>query len=98
MPFGFKADEFKMIRAVFREFPSISKVIIFGSRAMDNFKPGSDVDIALEGCLTDDIVAKVRQRLNEELPLPYVFDVFDKGSIANKALQEHIKKFGKILY
>lgn len=98
MPFGFKSDELNMICAVFREFPAIDRVVIFGSRAMGNFKPGSDVDLAIEGRLTDELLAQVRTRLNEELPLPYVFDVFDRAAIRKEALREHIREFGKAIY
>lgn len=98
MDFGFKANELEMINSVFRENPVIKKVVIFGSRAMGNFKPGSDVDMALEGRITEDILAHVRTRLNEDLPLPYVFDLFDRKAINSKALQTHISQFGKIFY
>lgn len=98
MAFGFKSDELEMIRAVFREFPSIDRVTIFGSRAMGNFKAGSDVDLALEGRITDDGLADVRSRLNDDLPLPYVFDVFDRDKISSHALKAHISEHGRPFY
>lgn len=98
MPFGLKPDEFESIRAVFREFPEIEEVIIFGSRAMGNFKPASDIDLVLKGRITDDILARVRSHLNEDLPLAYIFDVFSQSAITHKSLQEHIAQFGKSFY
>jgi len=98
MPYGFNSKELEMINSVFAKFPEIEKVIIFGSRAMGNFKPGSDVDLALEGSITDDIISKVRTELNEELPLPYIFDIFDRKSISNEALQSHISEYGEVFY
>lgn len=98
MTFGLKSDELELIFSVFREFPAIDKAVIFGSRAMGNFKPGSDVDLALYGHISDDILTQVRIRLNEDLPLPYEFDVFDQKAITNKTLHAHISKFGKVFY
>lgn len=98
MPFGFKPDELEMVLAVFCEFPEIEGVVIFGSRAMGNFKSASDVDLALKGHISKDILTRLRMRLNEDLPLAYAFDVFDHKAIANKALLEHIAQYGKVLY
>lgn len=98
MSFGFKSDELEMIRAVFREFPEIEEVIIFGSRAMGNYKPASDVDLALKGHITKDILARIRMRLNEDLPLAYIFDVFDLSTISHKALLDHIAQHGRTFF
>ena len=98
MEFGLKSDEIEMVKSFFREIPEVEKVIIFGSRAMGNFKKGSDVDLALEGEINADILARVRSRLNEGLPLPYVFDIFALRGINNVDLQKHIKEYGKPLY
>lgn len=98
MSFGLNPSEIDMIESVFREFPVIERVVIFGSRAMGNFKIGSDVDMVLEGKITTDLLARIRMRLNEELPLPYVFDIFDQKAISNKSLKEHIRQFGRVFY
>lgn len=98
MTFGFKPDELEMITAAFREFPEIEEVIIFVSRAMGNFKPASDVDLAFKGRISRDVLTRTRMHLNEDLPLAYVFDVFDHTAITHKPLREHIARFGKLLY
>lgn len=95
MLFGFKPEELKMIYAAFREFPEIEEVIIFGSRAMGNFKPASDVDLAFKGRISRDVLTHIRMRLNEDLPLAYTFDVFDPQTITHKPLQDHIAQFGR---
>ena len=83
----------------FKRFPEIEEVVIFGSRAMGNFKKGSDVDIAVKGDkVTDDTVTRLTSVLNEELPIPYVIDVLDYASIKNRALLKHIRIYGKKFY
>ena len=37
------------LRRVFSKYPSIEKVILYGSRAMGTYRRGSDIDIALFG-------------------------------------------------
>lgn len=66
---------------------------------MGNFKPGSDVDIALKGKLMTDTVAwEVAIELNEHSPLPYKFDVLAYPCLTNLSLSEHIDQHGKVIY
>ena len=66
---------------------------IFGSRAKGTHHKGSDIDIAVSGDgLTQDIVLLVSDILNEELPMPYFFDVVLKSEISNQELLEHIER------
>ena len=37
------------IRAVLVRHPSVTRAVLFGSRAKGNFREGSDIDLALEG-------------------------------------------------
>lgn len=96
--FGISEKSFKKIIDTLTKFPEIKKAIIFGSRAMGNEKPGSDIDIALEGeNITDEMVRKVKVILNERENIPYFVDVINLNTIKNDELKEHIRKFGKIL-
>jgi len=66
-----------------------------GSRAKGNFKPGSDIDIALLGeGITPKILQKIAYQLNEETTMPYFFDLVHYESLANEALLAHINEFG----
>lgn len=96
--FGLPDSELALIRAACREFPEIAEVIVFGSRAMGNFKPGSDVDLAVKGPVDSTIAQRFSARLNEHLPLPYRFDVVGYATIEHAALRQHIEQHGKVLY
>lgn len=68
---------------------NIAHAWIFGSRAKGNYKPGSDVDLAIIGDAD-----RIAYLLNEETFLPYYFDVIDMQSLNNQALKEHIARVG----
>lgn len=95
---GLTDAHMEMVRKTFSEFPEICKAVIFGSRAMGNFKPGSDVDIALCGEGGLECVSRTSAILNEEQPLPFFFDVVDYAAITSPALREHIDRVGQEIY
>ena len=93
---GLSERERKIIRDKLKPFIQIDKAILFGSRALGNYKKASDVDIALFGAnLNNTMVNKISDLLNEETPLPYFFDVLAFSSITNENLKEHILQYGK---
>ncbi|MBD1399611.1 nucleotidyltransferase family protein [Pelovirga terrestris] len=98
-PFGLlQADYDEMLQAI-RSFPDITKVTLFGSRAKGTDKPGSDVDLAIETDSTNNRTAiELAIRLNEETPLPYMFDVIDHQQINEPALLDHIERVGVVIY
>ena len=95
---GLNARDVKWLRDTFAQFPEITEVRIFGSRAMGNFKPGSDVDLALFGKGRLECTTRVSGMLNEELPLPYQFDVVDYSAVTNPDLLAHIDQHGQQIY
>ena len=92
--FGLSPRSLKMIKDTFALFPEIKEAIIFGSRAMGNYKKGSDVDIALKGNITQETLVKIYVKLDQELPLPYKFDLVNYQSISNEELKTHIDQYG----
>lgn len=96
--FGLKSSDIDLIVKTLRRYPEVEEAMIFGSRAMGNYKPGSDVDIALKGNVTSHAVTNISAELNEQLPLPYKFDVVAYSAITHKPLIEHIDQYGKQFY
>mgnify|MGYP003590826870 FL=1 len=72
MAYGLRDSDLTYMRSVLDRFPEVRKAVIFGSRAKGNYKPGSDVDIAVFG---EDVsfhtVSRLHALLEEEGPLPY---------------------------
>ena len=88
LQYGLKEKECQMLQDMFAANRHIEQVVLFGSRAMGNYKPFSDVDITLIGKdLSHDDLIRLYTDVNESL-LPYKFDI----SI------DHINRRGKVIY
>ncbi len=99
MNYGLKNSDLEYIINSIGRFPEIKKAVIFGSRAKGNYKPGSDIDIAIYGeNITFKIVAKLHSVLEDESPMPYFFDIVDITHLENKEVKEHVERVGKIIY
>ena len=97
--FGLKDAHIEQIKQKLALFPEIIEATIFGSRAIGNFKKGSDIDLALKGeKVTRKIVDRVRIELEEKTQLPYFFDIVAYDTLKNVELLKHINTFGKKLY
>jgi len=96
--FGLKNRDIENIQKALGMFPNITAAIIFGSRAMGNYKNTSDIDIAVKLSDNDpNTTVKLSGILNEELPIPFFVDVVNIDTIKNKQLIEHINNAGKKL-
>lgn len=97
--YGLLNRDLNYIVSALNKFPEIDRAIIFGSRAIGNYKKGSDIDLALIGSqITDDILTRLYDYLNEEYPIPYFFDLLHYESISNEKLKKHINDYGKVIY
>jgi len=88
-----------MILQELKRRKEIQKAAIFGSRAMGNYKNGSDVDLVIYGPdVTENITNQLRIALNEELPLPYYFDIVHYESVSSNPFKEHIDTVSRLFY
>jgi predicted nucleotidyltransferase len=93
--FGLTEKQWAAIEEAVSRFEGIGEVVLFGSRAMGNHKPGSDVDLAIKG---KNVSMELSSLLNEELPLPHHFDVVHYGSLESESLIQHIDEQGVVLF
>jgi len=96
--FGLTNNDLQIIVDVIKVHPQIDEAIIFGSRALNTHKKGSDIDIVLKGREIEVLSAKISGILNEETPLPYFCDVIDYNLIDNEDLRNHIDRVGRQIY
>lgn len=97
--YGLLDRDLKFILEAIDKYSEIEEVVLFGSRAMGNYKKGSDVDLAIVGENIDrKILRRISDDLNEEYPLPYFFDVVVYKDISNEELKKHIDSVGKSIY
>lgn len=98
-PFGISDKSYSLLMETIRSFPEIEKVILFGSRAMGNYKKGSDIDLAITGTrVAVETALHLKRILNHELPIPYHVDVVPMKSVNNPGLKAHIAEHGKTLW
>jgi len=97
--FGLRPDDLATMTDILAQYPAVHTALIFGSRAKGNYKPGSDVDIALHGEeVTNRMAAAIAYRLNEETIMPYHFDVLNCHTLASPELVAHIERVGEVFY
>lgn len=93
--FGLHETDVDMIINALRENAEIERAFIFGSRALGNYKKGSDVDLVITGQdVTNKTISDLNELLNEVYPLPYFFDILHYENIVNEKLKEHIDEYG----
>lgn len=99
MEFGLRGEDLSYIVDVIQQIEEIDKAVIFGSRAKGNYKPGSDIDIAVFGeKVTFSTLSKLHAALEDSSPMPYFFDIIDYTHTEHKELKEHIERVGKIIF
>lgn len=99
MKFGLTQSDLDYIIQVLGNFPEIQKTLLFGSRVKGNYKPGSDIDIAIVGDgVNFDTLSKLHALLEEQSPLPYFFDIVDCTHLTHLELKEHIDRLGEVIF
>ncbi len=98
MKYGLKAATIKNINSIFKKFDEVEKVVLYGSRAMGNYREGSDIDVTLFGNkLNDTILSEIKFAFDDSY-LPYKFDISIFTEISNPNLVDHIKRVGVTFY
>ncbi len=96
--FGLKSHTVQQITHVFKNYPNIEKCLIYGSRAMGNYCPASDMDLTLIGeKLTLTELFKIENEL-DDLLLPYKIDLSIYHQIQDDGLKAHIDRKGKVFF
>ena len=96
LQYGLKKETLKKIREVFARYEQVEEVIIYGSRAKGNYRPGSDIDLTLKGRELD---LKTLNRISldlDDLLLPYTFDLSVFSHISNPEFLDHIERVGQV--
>jgi predicted nucleotidyltransferase len=98
MRFGLKDEVVASIIAILRQHDEVEDALIYGSRALGNFKANSDIDISLKGADVNlQTLAMVSHKL-DDLLLPVTFDLSVFRTIRNPELIDHINRVGISLY
>jgi predicted nucleotidyltransferase len=98
MNYGLSDNDISNIREIFAANLKVNEVILFGSRAMGNYKPGSDIDLAVvSDDMTFDDLLELESQL-EQLGLLYKIDLQNLKKINDRDVISHISRVGKVFY
>jgi len=99
MQYGLSDYTLATLKGIFSKYQSIKEVILYGSRAMGNYKNGSDIDISLKTDSSfdfDKLLLISRDFYDSDMP--YLVDVSIYDKINSENLLAHIERHGKVLY
>ena len=96
--YGISLTDLNKITTVIYANAKVTQAVLFGSRAKNTYKNGSDIDIALmtNQPLTLAELNAIKIEL-DDLLLPYKIDLIEFAKITNHELIDHIERVGKIL-
>ena len=97
MLFGLSQDTIKKITGVFKKYPEIKQVHIYGSRARGDYRKGSDIDLAFYSSSVTHLSCRLSWEL-DDLTTPYLFNVVDYRTLKNTELKKEIDKHGQVFY
>ena len=98
MKFGLSDTVIKELQEVFRRHANIEKVLIFGSRSKGNYRPGSDIDLAVIGKDLDySQLLEIRCEI-DDLELLYSIDLLDYQKKKGTPLGDHIDRVGQVFF
>ena len=99
MKYGLQDAVIEKIRGVFAHYPQVEQAILYGSRAKDTYKNGSDIDLTLRG--GEDLTLNVLYRISDDLDdllLPYTIDLSILSHISSPDILNHIQRVGLTSY
>ena len=98
MRFGLSDAQLETITAILAKYEQVSRGIIFGSRAMGNYKEASDIDLAIKGKdITFSTILNISGDFDDS-DLPLFFDVVNYHTIDHPPFKRHIDAKGVTFY
>ena len=96
--YGLTERDMKTFLQIFKRYPSVKEVKLFGSRAKGNFKPGSDIDLAVMNKEVDENeLLHLRSEIDES-SLPYRIDLVNYNNLTRTDFIDHINRVGVLFF
>ena len=78
--------------------PKVNEAVVFGSRAIGNYEPGSDLDIAVKGpALSHQDILQLLAKI-DDMELLINIDLVHFDRISDPDVISHIERKGKLLF
>ena len=101
MKYGLSERTLATLDSIFRKYPGIKQVVLYGSRAKGKYRIGSDIDLSLKTGDEFSFAHKDLLRIAgdfDDSDMPYFVDVSIYDRLSNPKLKAHIDRVGKVLY
>ncbi|MFT4858043.1 MAG: putative nucleotidyltransferase [Algoriphagus sp.] len=95
--FGIDQKGTAILRNIFNNYPEVSRVLVYGSRAKGNFDDRSDLDLVIMDDIDRKILGEIWMEINSS-DFPLTVDLQVWGDIKNKDLKSHISRVGMTLF
>ena len=93
-----RKKDLETLRGIFKRFPSVRSVRVFGSRATGGARRASDIDIAVSAPqMTDREWSDIREALTTA-PFIYGLDIIRLETLADEKLRDRIDAEGVVVY
>lgn len=98
MPYGILEPTWRRLLDLLSAQPEIQRAVLYGSRAIGTARPGSDIDIVVEGPgISLETILRLRSLLRQS-SIPYVVDVLAWDQIRDPAVRDHIVRRGIVIW
>ena len=99
MKYGLSDRTLDTLYSIFKKYPGINQVILYGSRAKGNYRKGSDIDLTLKTKESFSRTDLLRMGNDfDDSDMPYFVDISNYNDLSNPDLKAHIDRVGKIIY
>jgi len=95
---GLSQTTLDKLNSVFKQHGAIDLVLIYGSRAKGNYRPGSDIDLTIKGSVLEFAELMQIEDQIDDLFLPYTVDLSQYNQLTNADLIAHIDRVGVVIY
>jgi predicted nucleotidyltransferase len=95
---GLSQTTLDKLSSVFKQHGAIESVLIYGSRAKGNYRPGSDIDLTIKGNMLEFAELMRIEDQIDDLYLPYTVDLSQYCQLTNADLIAHIDRVGVVIY
>ncbi|MDP4271146.1 MAG: nucleotidyltransferase domain-containing protein [Bacteroidota bacterium] len=97
--FGLREQEVRVVKEVLAKYDAVQEALVFGTRAKNDCKCSSVVQIAIKGeNVTQSLAYDIAYDLNEETLIPYCFEVICYNLLKEERLKDAIEQEGISFY
>jgi predicted nucleotidyltransferase len=96
--FGLTETAFSYLQELFDHYNNdLKEVVIYGSRAVGDYRNGSDIDLAIKGNIKEEQLLELMQKIDSS-SIPYEVDLSNYEELESPNLKQHIDECGIIFW